>query len=396
MERKVYKIDWNNEEDGLLYGVSIVDSPANQYEFIQFSKEKLKLSIADEKKKLLVGVVLVPEQKIARYTKERGEFDIVFDQKTIEKLAHNFLTQEGFNKNNWYNHDKKEAINNSVVVESWLLSSETKDKAFALGYSDLPTGTWCIVMKLSDKDWAEYIETGKAKGFSIDSYLKLEQLLFSDIEETKEQSIKNKITQNMENYLKKFLKFSLQEEEKKEEVKMLEIPQEEGEALTVASLEVGQMVMRGEEVISNSEFTFEGKVYKTDAEGMISEISDVEPEAEPEVEVEAKDKEEQAMSLEEQRTELYKMVDENPEIEKMLREKFETKKDDKEKMEMSALAEKNAKIKSDLEKEITELKLALENTPNSGKLKGGVEVNLNERRGESTLTALNRIAKTSK
>jgi hypothetical protein len=218
--------------------------------------------------------------------------------------------------------------------------------------------------------------------------------LFSDIEETKEQSIKNKITQNMENYLKKFLKFSLQEEEKKEEVKMLEIPQEEGEALTVASLEVGQMVMRGEEVISNSEFTFEGKVYKTDAEGMISEISDVEPEAEVEVEVEAK--EEQAMSLEEQRTELYKMVDENPEIEKMLREKFETKKDDKEKMEMSALAEKNAKIKSDLEKEITELKLALENTPNSGKLKGGVEVNLNERRGESTLTALNRIAKTSK
>jgi len=394
MEKKTYKIDWDSNEDGILYGVSLVNNPANQYEYIEFSEEQTKIMLADDKKKLLAGVVLVPDQKIPRFTKERGEFNIVFDKQTIEKLSHNFLSQEGFNKNNWYNHDKNNKIDNSVIVESWLLSSETQDKAIALGYKDLPLGTWCIVMKLSDDGYTEYIETGKAKGFSIDSYLKLEEIMFSDIEEevpTKEETIKNKITQNMKNYLKEFLKFSLSKEEEKEEVKMLEIPQEEGEALTVASLEEGQMVMRGEEVISNSEFTFEGKVYKTDEAGMISQISDVE--AEPEVELEEEEKKDE-MSLEDQKAELFKMLDENPEIENMMKERYGKEEDKKESLEMSAkLKRENDTIKLDLEKKIEALELELENAPNTGKFKSQ-EINLNERKSESMIEALTRISKT--
>jgi hypothetical protein len=396
MEEQIYKAVWNDDEDGLLYGISLIQKPANKYSFIELSedqKETIKLKVENKLKKQLACVVLVPEQRIPRFTEERGDFSVYFDAETIEKLAHNFLTQEGFNKNNWFNHDQKEKINSSVVVESWVISDETKDKAFALGFKDLPVGTWCIIMKLNDSDWAEYIETGKATGVSIDSYLSMEKMLFSE-----ESSISTNIKKQMGNYLKQFIKFM----EDKEEIKMLSIPIEGAEPLEVEALEVGMKVTRGEEVITDSEFVFEGMTYKTDGEGMISEIEAVEVE-----EVDTK----KEMSMEDQEKELLEMIAKDPDMDKILAKKYNMSDEEKIKLVLN-MAENSKDVKSKFEKlfleeikslkssaeakdkEILTLKAQLEETPNTGKIKA--EVNLKDKTKESTLEALGRISRSNK
>ena len=396
MEEQIYKAVWNDDEDGLLYGISLIQKPANKYSFIELSedqKETIKLKVENKLKKQLACVVLVPEQRIPRFTEERGNFSVYFDAETIEKLAHNFLTQEGFNKNNWFNHDQKEKINSSVVVESWVISDETKDKAFALGFSDLPVGTWCIIMKLNDEDWAEYIETGKATGVSIDSYLSMEKMLFSE-----ESSISTNIKKQMGNYLKQFIKFM----EDKDEIKMLSIPIEGAEPLEVESLEVGMKVMRGEEVITDSEFVFEGMTYKTDGEGMISEM-------EPVVAEKVDTKKE--MSMEDQEKELLEMIAKDPDMDKILAKKYNMSDEEKIKLVLN-MAENSKDVKSKFEKlfleeikslktsgetkdkEILKLKAQLEETPNAPRIKA--EVNLKDKTKESTLEALGRISRSNK
>ena len=396
MEEQIYKAVWNDDEDGLLYGISLIEKPANKYSFIELSedqKETIKLKVENKLKKQLACVVLVPEQRIPRFTEERGNFSVYFDAETIEKLAHNFLTQEGFNKNNFYNHDQKERIKSSVVVESWVISDETKDKAFALGFSDLPVGTWCIIIKLNDEDWAEYIETGKATGVSIDSYLSMEKMLFSE-----ESSISTNIKKQMGNYLKQFIKFM----EDKDEIKMLSIPIEGAEPLEVESLEVGMKVMRGEEVITDSEFVFEGMTYKTDGEGMISEM-------EPVVAEKVDTKKE--MSMEDQEKELLEMIAKDPDMDKILAKKYNMSDEEKIKLVLN-MAENSKDVKSKFEKlfleeikslktsgetkdkEILKLKAQLEETPNAPRIKA--EVNLKDKTKESTLEALGRISRSNK
>ena len=398
-KEQIFRAIWDEDDDGLLYGISLIGSPANKYEFIQLSeeqKQKIELKVEDKQKKQLAGVVLVPEQRIPRYTKERGEFSVYFDVETIEKLAHNFFKQEGFNKNNWFDHNQKEKVESSVIVESWIISDATKDKAFALGFEGLPVGTWCVIMKLSDKDWDEYVETGKAKGMSIDSYLSMEKMLFSE-----EISLQTKIENSMKDYVKQFMNFmESKKDEDKEEIKMVSIPQEEGEALEVEALEVGNKVMRGEEVISDSEFVYEGMTYKTDEEGLISDVVEVDAEEEEEVD--------EDMSMEDQKKELFDMIDKDPDISKILAEKYNMS--DEEKITVALnMAEESKDVKSKFEKlfleeiksfkseaeakdlEILKLKEQLEETPNTGKFKA--EVNLKSRDAESTLDVLSRISR---
>lgn len=420
----IYKVVWDNEEEnGTLYGVSLVGNPANKFEFIQLSEqEDIKLQVeVPQKKKHLAGVVLVPNQKIRRYTKEKGEFDVIFEADTIEKLAHNVFIQ-GYHKNSWINHKETNRVQGSAIVESWIVEDPEKDKSVALGMGVLPKGTWCIIMKLSDAEWDKYVETGQVKGFSIDSFLSLERMLFS---EESNNSIKDKLKLSMEKYVKKFLKFM--EDNEKEEIKMITIPMEEGEALEVEALEEGMVVTRDGEVFADSEFTFEGKQFSTDSEGKL--IVEKEEEADVEIEVDAsedkeemdakKDEEEMDtidmrvdLSDEEDKKNLFNLINKDKELDSVLASKYEISDEDKIEMAIN-LAKENEDVMSKLsilfseerkafeskleakDAEILKLKEELEETPNDKKVKA--EIKMSASKGsESTLDALARISKSNK
>lgn len=170
----VFKVKYEEETDGDLYGISIVDDPANGFDFIAMSK-KMEIKLAtDQKKKILYGIVLRPEQKIYREFEDGTPFQLMFDAPTIERFSQDFM-MKGYQKNTTFNHEDNNWLKGTTVVENWIVMDKGNDKGSAVGLP-VENGDWCIGMKLSDQLWSEYVDTGKAKGFSIDSFVQFEKI----------------------------------------------------------------------------------------------------------------------------------------------------------------------------------------------------------------------------
>lgn len=378
MTQNLYKVVWDDLEDGLLYGISIVDKPANKYQTLELSqtKQPIKLQIQDKKKKQLAGVVLIPNQIINRYSDTLGEYQVIFEKDTISKLAHSFF-DSNYHKNSWYNHDKQERVEGTKVIESWVTVDEDKDKAAALGFEDLPEGTWMILMQLSDQAWEKYVESGKVGGFSIDSIMSLEKM------ELKESNLINKQEISMKNYVKQFIKM-LEEhsDEEKETMEMMKLDTPQGE-LEVESLEEGAMVSHNGEPFSNSSFMHEGVMYETNEEGKISGM----------------------MGVEEMKEDLYTMIDKDEDLKMALKEKYSMS--EKEVLDMAVTsAKENKEVRSTfrelfleeinqkqvevdrLKHEVMNLKAKLDETPSTGRLKANTDLSATP---EKKLTGLSKI-----
>lgn len=281
----LFDIKYNNPEDGDLYAISIVDSPANGMQFITLSEQAKKIQLADKKKQILTGVVLVPEQLIYREFEDGTPFNIKFSEETILNLSQDFL-RKGYQLNSTYNH-MGSYLDGICVVEQWIIEDPMNDKANALGFEGLPKGTWMVSMKLSDELWAQYIETGKAKGFSIDSFLDLQKVSMSIINNNKKINKKEKMS-----LLKKLIKMFSEEN-----INLETITIEGMGDLTADAFEVGNIVYVDVEgamqpLVSQS-FQYDEYTFTTDETGaivskeeIVSEEEVVSEEAAPAIEVE--------------------------------------------------------------------------------------------------------------
>lgn len=265
----LYKIEYNGFDDEGVYGISIVDEPANEMKFVAMSKEDVKPVFLEnnKEKQILTGVVLMPDQLIYRREGDY-EYNIVFEKDVIELLAQDFL-RRGFIKNSKYNHEGK-WLEGISVVESWVTADTQLDKAKALGF-DVPVGTWLVSMKLSDELWKEYVKTGKVTGFSIDAFLEHKKV--------KMNNTKNKKT--IMSLLNKFVKMLTK-------VTLKEIVVD-GNTLFSDDFEIGSDVMidiNGEvQPLTDTSFEYEGFLITTDAEGIIISKDSLEAEAPAEEEV---------------------------------------------------------------------------------------------------------------
>lgn len=270
----VYKILYNPQnvtEESFegVYGISIVDDPANGINFIALSKNKeVKLATANEEKRLLVGPVLIPEQRIYRDWFDGCE--IYFDTQTIRLASQEFL-KNGYQKNSTIDHTS-DPLNGVSFVESWIVEDSEKDKSSVYGF-DVPAGTWMVAMKIEDDSiWNDFVKGGKVKGFSIDS--------FFDIEKVKTSLSKTNNKKTKEYNMKKGLLSRIQAlfaEEGVVEKLMIEV---EGLGkLWAEDFSMDYVVyaeVDGAEVpFADGEFVYEGKEFKTDAEGKIVSIEDV-------------------------------------------------------------------------------------------------------------------------
>lgn len=279
----LYKVNYDGE-NGDLFGISIVDDPANGFDFIALNKQKqvIKLS-SDEKKKILYGIVLRPEQKIYREFEDGTPFNLMFDAPTIERFSQDFM-KKGYQRNSTFNHDHENWLGGTTVVENWIVMNKENDKAAEIGLP-VENGDWVIGMKLSDELWSEYIETGKAKGFSIDSFVEFEKINMRKIEKTCEDctqentSRENNKKENM-SMLKKLIKLFSEGE-----VSLASLETAELGTLTADAFEIGNIVYDANlQPVIDAEFTADNKVYSTDATGAIVEISDVAEETEDQLE----------------------------------------------------------------------------------------------------------------
>jgi len=272
---KTFEAVFNDNNKGV-YGISLVENPAMEGDFIALSKDaKIEFKTVDEEQRILMGLVLEPNKPIYR-NQDGEEFNIVFSEQVIKDLSQNFFKQ-GYQTNSSIEHSGNR-VEGLSFFESWIVEDSKIDKSANFGLS-YPKGSWIATMKVENEEiWNDYVKTGKVLGFSIDAFVTLKEVnLKSNIEMAEEK--KDKFSEFVDVMLSA-LKLN-KKEEVSTEVKFGSIKSEDG-AVTIMydgeMLEVGGSVwVEGEDgakiPLPVGEIPLEeGKLLVIAEEGVVAEV----------------------------------------------------------------------------------------------------------------------------
>lgn len=161
-----------------VYAISLVEEPAIEIDYVAFDKDKEtkpNLKFIEDKqneKYMILGPALVPDKNIYR-NYDGNEFYVSFSADCIEKLSYKFMrTCYG---DGCFTKDHESFAQGCSLAESWIKTSEN-DKSVEYGF-DCPIGTWFIAAKIDSIDLWESIKKGERKGFSIESWVDLEEII---------------------------------------------------------------------------------------------------------------------------------------------------------------------------------------------------------------------------
>ncbi|HPI82865.1 MAG TPA: XkdF-like putative serine protease domain-containing protein, partial [Candidatus Paceibacterota bacterium] len=169
----LFELVFDPDKDGVT-AISLVDSPAILTNFIKLGEEipDIKIVMANEEKRIVLGPALIPNVKIFRSGRSLGlEQDayVFFREDTIRALAEDYIMKA---KNNNVTLQHKDKTYDVKMVESWIIEDPAKDKAAFYGF-ELPKGTWMTAFKILDDELWEDIKDGEMRGFSIEAALGL-------------------------------------------------------------------------------------------------------------------------------------------------------------------------------------------------------------------------------
>lgn len=171
---KTFEGKFNKNSKGV-FAISLVNQPATEETFIAMSKQEkvITLSKLDEEQRILMGLVLQPNQMIPRVDESGNEYQMYFSAETIKAYSENFF-KSGFQLNSKLEHETP--IEGVTFVESWIVENPKVDKSYNFGM-EYPKGSWIATMKVdNDEIWNDYVKTGELQGFSIDAMVELEEV----------------------------------------------------------------------------------------------------------------------------------------------------------------------------------------------------------------------------
>lgn len=158
--------------------ISLVDEPAIEIDYVAFDKDKEtkpNLKFIEDKqneKYMILGPALIPDKNIYR-NYDGDEFYISFSAECIEKLSYKFMrTCYG---DGCFTKDHESFAQGCTLAESWIKTSEN-DKSVDYGF-DCPIGTWFVAAKIDSIELWDSIKKGERKGFSIESWVDLEEII---------------------------------------------------------------------------------------------------------------------------------------------------------------------------------------------------------------------------
>lgn len=181
--------------DSTVYAISLVDEPAIESNFVYLAKQKeqKRIILSSEDRHLVYGAVLIPDMPIVRYDDIDGEFYIQFPKETVEKLAFDYVKSGRVGNFTTQHKDETDKIS---IIESWIKTSEN-DKSRDLGL-DCPIGTWFVGAKVEDETIWSDIKEGKMNGFSIESFLNMEEIMLSKNNTFNNQNKKENLMSSVE------------------------------------------------------------------------------------------------------------------------------------------------------------------------------------------------------
>lgn len=169
MKIPVYLIDINLDDESTGMGaISFVEDPAIESNFLCFEKEKkpMMFQVENEMEHKVTGCAIWCDKPIYRYDPTIGEYYVVFNKETIDKIVHKYAKQ-GLNNLVDLQHDGK-MIDGVVMVEYFI--KDTEKGINPKGFEDIADGSLFVTYKIEDeKLWNEIIAPdSEFKGFSIE------------------------------------------------------------------------------------------------------------------------------------------------------------------------------------------------------------------------------------
>lgn len=161
-----------------VYAISLVEEPAIEIDYIALNKDKEDKSnlkfIKDEKteKYMVLGPALIPDKEIYR-NYDGNEFYVSFSAECIERLSQKFM--KNLYGGGTFTKDHESYAEGCYLAESWIKTTEN-DKSNDLGF-DCPIGTWFVSAKIDSIELWQSIKNGERKGFSIESWVDLEEIV---------------------------------------------------------------------------------------------------------------------------------------------------------------------------------------------------------------------------
>lgn len=171
MNKDIYYIDINDEDETGLDAISLVQHPAIEVDFLCFNEEVKKIDFsADEDKHILTAVALRADHPIYR---RNGDYEywVVFTKDVIRKLVTKYA------KNNLFNSVNIEHNDYSFVKSAYMIESYIVDKARGIvpsEFKDIEDGSWIVSYYIDDESlWNVVKNTDALNGLSVQGLFKL-------------------------------------------------------------------------------------------------------------------------------------------------------------------------------------------------------------------------------
>ena len=182
MKIPVYEAVLRLEQDGI-YGISLVDLPAIESNFLAFREEDLReevnFRIQNEEKHLISGALMRPDFNIIRKDPVLGLHYIKYSRETIREMAEKLL-KDGRHNNIKLMHIPGSEVSGVNLVEFFIKDSETG--VIPKGFEDIEDGSLFATYHVeNDAVWNE-IKNGTFKGFSLEGLFELKPLKFKEKE----------------------------------------------------------------------------------------------------------------------------------------------------------------------------------------------------------------------
>lgn len=179
----VYKVVVNDATE--LDFISLVDNPAIIEKGLAFNEQTELVTHFNfnKDKQIVAGPAMIPDMPLYRYSKDIGEYYVVFTKEAIEQIV------EKFNKNPKefkINVDHNDIVKEAFIKGGWMIEDAQYDKSKMYGF-DLPIGTYFVEVKIDDSEfWNREVKDKGKFGFSVEGNFGLQKINFNK-EEKMEQ-----------------------------------------------------------------------------------------------------------------------------------------------------------------------------------------------------------------
>lgn len=154
--------------------ISLVEYPAVESNFLAFSdnSKQVILSIENEEKQMVTGVLARCDYPIYRNDEQLGEYFIQFDKSVIVKMAEKMLKENHQNSIN-IEHKENSDIKGVDMVELFIKDSEKGVNP--KGFEDIKDGSLFATYHINNSEIWNKIKNGTFKGFSIEGLFDFEK-----------------------------------------------------------------------------------------------------------------------------------------------------------------------------------------------------------------------------